>query len=719
MRVLGFVTWKSTDRHGDPIAGVEPLFEVTETKWRTINALEEFPSAGQVVWFKAREAAQNALLFFSPEENDDEKYSFKVASPEIATEVIDLRQLGSPADVRVALVAGIRRATLPPGHVFLLCATNLLVGPLRLKHIRPGFATYEAVHPEKIPLHKVESDIHPVSNGHSPRLVLIEDTLTTPIGFVDWDEDRLVLKRAIRTAVEYAKNLGHAPCFATKRLIDEAALAIASNGTTGETSLIRYRLERAKAVCDDKVALTSLASDVADILQSHPVVAASLEEVKQNTKRNVEIAVRAEIEAQLAKTREKAEADISRIRAEISELELERDKVHCEKCTASTILVDLRNEIEAVRTELTLREEEAEAELAKKFRDLAAKPMPFLAETAILRTFLAACSNKASLPEKQLTSCDMPQIAWNRGAVVRTDKQALLKALTGAFKSVGVSPANSIRIHASVMAGLLPLVTGNGGFAALVAYANAVCGSRYCTLNVSPSCARPVDLVGYVDGATCAPYHNGLFAAANAAKSLDVPSLMIFEGINRAPTEAYLLPVLQSQRIGVPITCTPTSVSPLSIPSALRFAATAVVGAATVPISPELWSFAVAVETQFAPRSPAEVPIGEIVVDSDLFLPADVPHEAVDDLIDDFPYAVEYRPSIERFASALARFENRSRIRAAIIECNILPAIATILNDQERDEALEGLLQKVARDDNDEYLKELRALEHRLRVRVA
>jgi hypothetical protein len=60
MRVLGIVDWVNNDRDGHPIAGVIPLYDVTQAEeWRAVRSTE-FPTQGQVFWFQAH-AAQNAL----------------------------------------------------------------------------------------------------------------------------------------------------------------------------------------------------------------------------------------------------------------------------------------------------------------------------------------------------------------------------------------------------------------------------------------------------------------------------------------------------------------------------------------------------------------------------------------------------------------------------------------------------------------------------------
>src|SRR5215831_11523404 len=138
MRILGVVSWTNTDKAGKPIAGVRPLYEIDKGDWRRIDAQHEYPTQGQLFWFAATEAVENALVYVGASQNPpNHKDHYTVVEPQIALEIIDLTSLGGPEAVRIALIEG-RRRGLPSGRVLLWCAPNLLIGPVALARSADG-----------------------------------------------------------------------------------------------------------------------------------------------------------------------------------------------------------------------------------------------------------------------------------------------------------------------------------------------------------------------------------------------------------------------------------------------------------------------------------------------------------------------------------------------------------------------------------------------------
>src|SRR5688572_28936428 len=107
MKAIGVVQWTNRDKNNNPIAGVLPLVEVQKGEWRNIDAPDEFPSQGLAFWFAAT-AVEGALIRFKAERNPGQKDEFKVTDPEPILEVLDLRHLENPTEVRTALVNGVR-----------------------------------------------------------------------------------------------------------------------------------------------------------------------------------------------------------------------------------------------------------------------------------------------------------------------------------------------------------------------------------------------------------------------------------------------------------------------------------------------------------------------------------------------------------------------------------------------------------------------------------
>src|SRR5690606_37619133 len=128
---------------------------------------------------------------------------------------------------------------------------------------------------------------------HAARLILPRQlsamSVGAPTGFVDWDDDRLIVRRALTAAVARAKRGGADPGL-TKRMIDEAAAAATGDSGGPELELERYRLERASALCSNASFVSSLAADIAEDLLKHPLMEKSLDELRGQVRVELEAA---------------------------------------------------------------------------------------------------------------------------------------------------------------------------------------------------------------------------------------------------------------------------------------------------------------------------------------------------------------------------------------------------------------------------------------------
>jgi len=710
INLLGIVRWATLDKGGAAIAGVQPLFDVSKKDWRELNA-RDFPTQGQVFWPLAREATENALVFFRAEDNSPgQKDEFKVAEPQLAIEIVDFRAVGGPAEVRALLTAGLRRPGLPGGRALLWCSPDILVGPVKLLRSPTGLVTFDAAHRDRIPSFPSGGvDLRTVADGRAQRMLLSSDVLPAPAGYVDWDDDRLILRRALTAAVERAKRGGADPGF-TKRLIDEAADSIAQGGTGADLQLERYRLERARVLCADAAIVSAVAVDLGDVLLTHPAVGASLDQARTSLRGQLEVSLRAELEKDVAGTR-----------AELRQLQSEVGRVRGELSTKTTELASAQQSVSEARALADERIAEAEAQLAARLTEAMNTPAALLAQVAVLRPFLPKPTEAARVRGSRRPS--KAHLAWPRGASPLGDHVEFLRALNGAFKARGISPAAGRRLHAAIIAGLMPIVTGGSGLAAFAAYAHAACGGRIATLHVSPGFMRPTDLFGAsADDATFDPHPGGLLRASEAATSIPSLSLIVCEGINRGPTESYLIPLLQLRAAGLDVTLPPGEegeVQVLTQAAGLRLGGTTVEGPTSLPVSRDLWAHAVAIDVDLvtSPAQGAASEATEISLSSDLLACADVPADLVDELLEALPSARDSRGALERFGAALGRLESdRERVKAALIECVMLPAVV-LAGDEERSESLRALQQLLG--GTDEIGRDLADLERRLRRRLA
>jgi hypothetical protein len=671
MKVLGVVQWINRDKHNHLIAGVRPLLEIQNGEWRPITAATEFPSQGQAFWWNAQTAVEDALITFRAEPNPGQKDEWKVVDAKLAHEVLDLRTYGTTVQVRAALAVGVRLGG-PVGVVRALvwCMPDDVVGPVELHRADSGIVKLNGTNLHRLAVSS-GAQVRSVAVDHLERLVRVDDS--APSAYVDWDDNAVVLRRALEAAVRIAKETGDPG--QTKRQIEDAARALASRGIGPDAQLDRYRVERAFALVESTDILTRRAAELTDLLQDHPAIKATLEELSAKVRAHVELSARADLDNQLAS--EKAalrETTEALVRAK-SQLEASQNDVH----RAEERITELSDRAESTASA---------AEAAVHARVLAAidRPLDLLAEVSVLRPLLRAGGN-ADGSVHTVDAAKRDDWVRTRGQKI-DDKASLRRILTSVARSLGVDPSLMLQVHAAITVGIMPLTLGPRALAALTAYAKGVCGGRLLVIHVSPSTIQVRDLEDAPDG--------GLRTAAEAAKGVDGVSLLIMEGINRAAIEGSVLPLLQMIELGL---------SPLYSTSTLRLAATVVAGATTVPITPQIWSYAAAIYSGTSCAPPQTFTAGDIPLTSELFSTGEEPKDVIDALIDAWPDCSELRPIMSRYGSALTCLYDQSRVAEVLLHSVVLPYVATALSPEEQIEALNS-----ARDSDESLTAALRRL---------
>jgi hypothetical protein len=169
------------------------------------------------------------------------------------------------------------------------------------------------------------------------------------------------------------------------------------------------------------------------------------------------------------------------------------------------------------------------------------------------------------------------------------------------------------------------------------------------------------------------------------------------------------------------VTPPPTTITGKKLlPRSLRWAATVVDGAATVPVSRDLWAQAIAlhVERTDAGHLLDESP-SELALSSELMQTGEVPLAVVEELLAACPQALELDACLRSYSSALSRFESDpKKLTATLVECVLLPLVASLPEAEERTDALERL-QKLVPAGSGDSVTLLSDLSKQLRRRLA
>ncbi|MBM0107122.1 hypothetical protein JM946_20495 [Steroidobacter sp. S1-65] len=507
---------------------------------------------------------------------------------------------------------------------------------------------------------------------------------STPSGYVDWDEDETVLRRGLETAVRLAKQGGHEGA-QTKKQIEAAARALAAQGIGVEAQLDKYRLERALALCVDTEAVAGLAPELVGVLYEHPAIRSGIEELNVTMRAQVERSIRAEIEGQLEGERvalqkmvdaractscelEAALRQLEAVRKELETLEGRRDEALAETEGAVRQLTHRQEELDELRgrAEAAALDADAAENRAKQIRAelsaLSAEQAKAVARTQDLSGVSGVERDRAFLVHS----------AGGRGEALR-DKVSLQRALTTAARASGIDPAVMLPLHAAVVARLMPVALGSSALSLMSTYAKAVCGGRIAVIHVSPSVIQLRD----IDVAS----GNGIFAIAGADREVDGLSILLLEGANRSPLEASVIPMLQLDEIApMRISRTP----------GIRVAATFIAGATTVPVSPQVWSHAVAIYPDPTIPFQGESAAGDVGLSSELLTFGDVPTAEIEEILNTWPDCQDLKPALTRYGSALSRFFPAERVMEDLIQGLVLPYVVTALSPDDQARALDG-----------------------------
>ncbi|AKE89966.1 hypothetical protein AAI421_08995 [Rhodococcus aetherivorans] len=668
-------TWVigKVDFRTEQFAVVAPVYENDGTGWRPADP-NDYPTRGRIFWWNPRiDVRSGSVIGFELAEGRGEPDRFQVTNADYLCPVFDYRAL--PYDEALErLTTGNLRVSdeIAAGKdVFVRCKDDLLLGPLAPKVGREHFfVPPDSLRLERVPYRENEDAVFSLSDGRcycAP---------TSPVtGHLDCRPDAAVLRTAIRDAVTIAEksSTGIPDFFATKALMQSAADLLREGERLDDRQYKYDRIVRALKICTDSDEVRTLAEEVAELLLDHPSIKARIDSVSAKRIDNAVAAAR----TQVAKDIEKERADLallrdqhSTIEAEIAEkrAELDRAKRELGKATAS-----LSQQLESLENSVTDRV----AGLVDDATDL-------LTESVLLRA-LGVGSAPSDGPVRPPYSTADP--FSGRRARSAPEEVPPTQVLHAAAESVGVNPTVLVRVHAAFRAGLIPIMTGNGGLAALSAYATFACGLRLARLPIAHDFLHPVDLLGIrASNPGTTRMHTGLLLGADAGVREGGAGVLVLESFNQAPTESYLMPWLQApdRTIAVPdVAQSLLGVLHVTPDPDLLVAATATAGTTTAPLSPDIWGFAVAIDV------PSAVPGSSPRVRPTVLERTPLPSSPrIEKMIAEMETALSSYCEVDdgvvgsarRLASGLAGFQSDGGTLSSIVECVLIPALASSLS---------------------------------------
>lgn len=675
--VLGIVTGAKPDKRGERVAWIKPLFDVTDS-WREADP-NEFPTRGYLFWPQANDAVRDALFFVRPRENSaytpEHRDEYMVSDPHPAFEVVDLRALGDLEHVRVALNDGIKLSRSHLGRVLIWCDRNLVVGPLGLISGSNGTVMLERSNRHRIGTFEVSpDDIKLVVYDGQSRYVLARIMLGTPDGYVDWDDDRQVIKRAVEYSVEVAKRSG-ATIDRPKQLVEDAIEQLDGKTSSDELVLEVYRLQRALPLLKDIGQANELASDLLKLLREQPAIKEELNQVKIEERS----LVRSEMESALKDERD----ELARLK---SERETEEKALKVREANAK----------EASR--------QIEEEMQRTITNAVNNAPALLSHVALLKPFLVGIDREEHEPQRNERPI-YSHPTWKLGPTPLSALKELRPKMLSSFKSAGVPVPAWQRLHAAFSAKILPVLACPYALDALSAYAQVATAGRIAIIEVTGAISEPSDIFGRLDPATRSfiPHPAGLIDIVSAAKDSTGLMVIVLNGVNRAATESYLMPLvraIQRQDSSIPL-FHPTAINAgdryqafarVEWPKNLLLAATLVEGPTSLPFCPDLWAHSILLVSEPHDNHPYQrskyTELSEIDPGS-LFL-ADPCTEPVSG--ESFEEIIRLTSSWEvasRFEHAIKVLQtDATALQLEVLNAVVVPHIASIADDSRRNAAV-------------------------------
>lgn len=676
-RIVGRVEWISDTGR----AGVVPAYNDFGAGWLVADP-NDYPTRGQITWRKQNWSVDRGLVvLFEAAENRGEDL-IEAKAPQYLCPVVHYPDF-TYDEALERLIAG----RFPAGpevsagkDIYVWCKGDLLLGPLTPKidgdtYLVPS----DSVRFEQVAYRENENAIFRFPGD------LAFCAPTSPItGYFDCRPDADILRTAVRDAVGVSdkSTLGTPEFLATRALMQKAADSLRDGDSIADRQYKYDRIHRALKICGDSEEVRRHAAELSALLFEDPAVRNDLERRKAEHLADAFVAAKDEV---LAKLKDE-QGRLERMREESVALANEKVEHAAE-------LDRLRSELESTETAVSGQLADLEHTVTERVTDLVDDASGLLAESVLLRALGVGASTQAPA----IPAAAAPLLAWSPGWRTSPviEARPLNESLVSVGRESGIDHSVLQRIHAAVVAELLPVLTGNGATAALTAYATAVCAGRIAALPVAHDFLHPVDLLGVrAADPRATRMHAGLLSGVSDAVREGGTALLVLEAFNRAPTESYLMPWLQvpDRGIAVPMTAQQILGSERIVPHpSLLVAATAAAGRTTAPVSPDLWGFAVAIDV---PRRSC----GKVNVDTRTSSPegafgAKAAVESLEDAVAGYwPIDDGVLDTARRFASALDLVGESDRIPTALAECILVPALSTSMGGHDLELAVNAVL---------------------------
>ncbi len=538
---LGRVWEPITTRDGYRFAHVEPILQSSSDlcMWdgRVQEPAREFPQRGRIFWHDTPAVVQKASYWQfriteSPSyDGADKAERYQVEDAMHPVEVIDFRGWEDRDALRRLLTRdGVELGQTPLGREVLLWVDDeLWIGPLTLNNASGLWKIGPSMNLARLPKRRAPGGGAYAVNLDGRRWLLNPaGDAGEQLGFCNWMGDMEFAKGLLRR-LRKLDSQAFDGLRISKAVFDAYLTAMEHAGLIGSDLLQELgRKERIATLAEVIRANEDLLNEAVSALLGSPVVQEELQTWKAAEYGLIRDQIRGAVEEELSSQHE----ELGRLKADV-----EREQ---------TTLRALQNQIDLKDAELQGIVDSFDDELMQRLDRLREKPEAMFAEVAVLRAVFGTPSGRR-IDGRDRT----PPAPMTPQPVCRplTDQAEFTRVLAANLKARSVPPLLATELHLAFISGCVPLLVGGCAFDALRAYADTIAGGGILWIPVSASLFEPNALLGYLDVPTrrILPHAGGLLDLFAEAAESDLIYVVALEGLNRAPVESYLLPLLESR----------------------------------------------------------------------------------------------------------------------------------------------------------------------------
>ncbi|NIL81091.1 hypothetical protein [Rhodococcoides kroppenstedtii] len=671
---------------------LEPLFVLNEDTWEAAN-LDDFKSSVPLKVPNEISIENNALvaseLLKQPKLPGKAETLFKLGPVRPADIVLTPKVLSSAASA----IDSIDEITPPrwiseSSDVYVKLDDDTILGPFRLNRKR-----LRAQAPERLEIRRIADITATQFDGH---LVTSRISHVSPIGQFDARSDGEIVELVADFAVSTLSNLelSDTQINVTRESLRQIGDWLADRRGAHQ-DLGKEQIDRAMKVCDKATIAHRVAKDVAKKLGGLPDVVQLMDQAIEEGRANAE-------RGELVRIVEK----VGQERQQLDKLIETKTAVQNELTRLQAQTTRARIAFDTAQQAATIRSEEVRADVAKAVEEIIEGSRARLTSSIIGRALISNSPPHYPSPEPVPThDVVIPGVSSTR----LTSPGMINTKIRDSATKQGLQSIAVQRTVGAFRAGLMPVALGNGGPMTITAAADVAYSGRLVRMSIAHDFLHPNDLLGLHSGkpGTLRGNHQVLSSASAAAEAGEV--VVMFEAINNAPTESYLVPWLQGWQAEFPFQDTDGGKN-------LKVAGTLATGVTSARISPDLWGHAVVVDTAALPKPSWARDHSHI----DLPMPEQEMPEFTRDLLEGvhsyWPISEDVIQAGDRFASALRGMQPENQIRRSVALCLLLPAAATTLSDIEYVEFTDSIARNLSM--SEDLAVHYSGLTRRLRMRL-